>query len=514
VLSNLPDKPLWLVTNPDTLYLLATARFSRAAAFWNRMRRCGTLVLDEFHLYRGPQLVRALVLMELAKQLMEIHRTRVLSATLAPGVKAILERRFDYRTIEAHATAEGRVVQHHIDLEPVSCKDAEAVTSAFIDRIVPQIDRLRAEAKSRPEDVPLVALCQSPMSAIILEDQLTKDHAVQNDELGIYRGLSSKAIRSMHGKTLVIGTSALEVGVDFRTTRGIFQALSASSFAQRLGRFGRHAPGTVSFLADARVSDALSELPADCDRARLFDCVRRVLRDDHDLGDFALSSWALLVVNACMDAIRRRFSGKRGSEELGRRLEVAEGSVRERLGLTTVSREVRELVSRRVEGELGTSVGFRGGVGSVEVFDRREERRRGSSGLGHYEVDLPTFLKRASWRNWDPSRPPLVVGWNERRRLSLRVTGSDESRAEIYASEPSAIELRLDNSPSEAESLIRQRERVIVGLFPKRLRSRLSWREVVYESGEHQIAVLEDDALVAGHLWTRDQHADLPSAKS
>jgi hypothetical protein len=95
------------------------------------------------------------------------------------------------------------------------------------------------------------------------------------------------------------------------------------------------------------------------------------------------------------------------------------------------------------------------------------------------------------------------VGWSERRRLSLRIVGADPSRAEIYSPEPTAIELRLDDAPNEAESLLRQREKVIVGLFPKRLRGRLSWREVVYDSGDQQIALLEDDALVGGYLWTR-----------
>jgi hypothetical protein len=250
----------------------------------------------------------------------------------------------------------------------------------------------------------------------------------------------------------------------------------------------------------------MAELPPDCDRARLFDCTSRVLRDDNDdLGGFAESPWALLVISACMGALRARFAGGPGSDELGRRLDAAEGVLCDRLSLTAVSHDVRELVSRRVEGELGVSVGFRGGVGSVEVFDKREERRRGAQDLARYEVDLPTFFKRASWQSWDPKKPPLVIGWNGNRRLSLRVVGSDPSRAEIYSAEPSAIELRLDNAPTEAESLLRRRQRVIIGLFPKRLRRRLSWREVVYDSGDHQIALLEDDALVGGFLWTREE---------
>jgi hypothetical protein len=291
--------------------------------------------------------------------------------------------------------------------------------------------------------------------------------------------------------------------VDFRTTRGVFEALSAPSFAQRLGRFGRHRPGSVAFVTtDARVADAILSLPARCERDRLLECAKLALPVDDELDGFACSGWASLVLGATFGALRTRFAGQ--SDELARRLDVIEAALRSRLGLGAIPAEMRELVSRRVESALANGVGFRGGIGSVEVFDVRERSRRGDPDAASYEVDIPTFLRRASWERWRPGRPPVVTGWSARRTLSLRATGVDTTRAAIHAPPGSAIELRLDNAPTEAESLLRGRAQNIVGLFPKHLRGQLSWREVVYDAGDQQIALLEDDAIVGGYLLTRD----------
>jgi len=44
------------------------------------------------------------------------------------------------------------------------------------------------------------------------------------------------------------------------------------------------------------------------------------------------------------------------------------------------------------------AIGFRGGPGSVEVYDVRERDRRGSDDLATYELDLVTFLRIARWK--------------------------------------------------------------------------------------------------------------------
>jgi len=58
--------------------------------------------------------------------------------------------------------------------------------------------------------------------------------------MAIIRGLSAKDVRNIEGKLLAIGTSAIEVGIDFKCDYLIFEAFEAASFMQRFGRVGRH----------------------------------------------------------------------------------------------------------------------------------------------------------------------------------------------------------------------------------------------------------------------------------
>jgi hypothetical protein len=44
-----------------------------------------------------------------------------------------------------------------------------------------------------------------------------------------------------------------------------------------------------------------------------------------------------------------------------------------------------------------------------------------------------------------------------------------------------------------------------VGLFPASLRGSLSWREDVFDSDDHRIALLDDDAIVAAYVFGRQQ---------
>jgi CRISPR-associated helicase Cas3 len=494
VLERLPARPLWLVTNPDTLYLLCIARYAGSPQIWSRLDGCKTLVLDEFHLYRGPTLVRALVLLELARVLIGLDRTRVLSATLPANLRKMLEERFGFVQVSASPSSNGRVVQHSTVLSLVSKAPRER-TDALAACILPQIETLRTE---RNTSVPMVVLRQSVIAAIHLEDVLAANK-VQHAEIGVYRGLSSKAVRSMKDKTLVLGTSALEVGVDFRTRRLLFEAASATSFAQRLGRVGRHEPGTAVFFTDHRVANALSRFAPACDRDTLLATASVVLEADDDLTDqFALSPWGGAVRSAALMALRKRGRKMGAGGAFEDRMTKAEGRLDAALGKATRP----GLLSRAAQARLAEESGFRGGAGSVEVFDVREEHRRGDAKLAVYEIDLASFYARAQWQGAPPARTrPVITGYAKPRRLGLTLAGT--TAVEVHAPHKDAIELRVDNEATAWEVLLRERDH-LVGLFPRSLRERLSWRETVFDSLDDRIALLDDDALIAGFFYAPD----------
>lgn len=488
VLERLPAKPLWLVTNPDTAYLLMTARFSNAAQHWSRLELCRSLIMDEFHLYRGPTLVRAVVLIELAVAILGIGKVRVLSATLSDGTRRMFEQRLGFGRISVEPSAEGRVVQHEIRFE-TQTGDA---TRGMVERTMSWLPGLRAEARA-PVGTPLVVLKQSVLAATHLEDSLVES-GVDRDEIGVYRGLSSRAIRSMDGKALVIGTSALEVGVDFRTPRLIFEATTSTAFAQRLGRVARHEPGLALFFTDPRVASLVERLGSNASRLDLDRAIRDALPSDDDLAGFALSPWGNLLAGAVLDSLLARGKALGGGAKFEGSIEAA----RARLAGLFSGAEAAKVDSKILE-QFKKNACFRNAHGSVEVFDVREKERRGSADLASFDVDLPTFFRRANWAaDADTNARPVVLAWTKPKKLHLALT-SRTAGLGLNAPRPEQIELRIDGAATAWEVLLTQQPHV-VGLFPKELRAQLSWREVIFESADGQIALLDDDALVGQFL--------------
>jgi len=497
LLQRLPPKPVWFVTNPDTLFLLATARYAGSVQILSRLKPCRTLVLDEFHLYRGATLVRALCLIVLAQYLLGVTRVRILSATLPAKIRRLLMQQFSFERIEASPAAEGRVVQHAVKLE-VEVAETERATQRMAEIVTGQVDVLRSEAQ-RNAGVPLVVLRQSVLGAIMLEDALA-GQALRRDEIGIYRGLSSRSIRAIDGKTLVVGTSALEVGVDFDTTRLLFEAGSASSFSQRLGRVGRHRPGTARFFTSSRVADALSRLGERTPRRHLTECVGAVLGNDDDLADFAFSPWGWATVKAALDALRS-FATRYGSDELAVTANRAEADLAARL-FHSQPPDLSRFLIRAVRRALQNSIGFRGNSGSVEVFDIRERDRRGDTELAKYEVDLATFYRRARWQDTPRSATrPVIRGWGSPRKASITLQGTFADSG-LQAPPGDKIELRIDGASTHWDKLLCERPHIF-GLFPDTIRRRLSWMETCFDSDRGRVVLLDDDALVAAHIWSQ-----------
>lgn len=94
--------------------------------------------------------------------------------------------------------------------------------------------RLRNE-NGGDEYIPAVAIVNSVLDAIRLEDEIVAGGFTRNS-IAVIRGLSNRAIRERTDKLIAIGTSAIEVGVDFDCDLLFFEAFEAASFLQRFGR--------------------------------------------------------------------------------------------------------------------------------------------------------------------------------------------------------------------------------------------------------------------------------------
>jgi hypothetical protein len=230
--------------------------------------------------------------------------------------------------------------------------------------------------------------------------------------------------------------------------------------------------------------------------------VAGVLAQDDDLAGFAASPWGFVVANATFRALEARGRELVAPKEFFDRVaEVRNGFV---AALGVAERRPGEVASRKVRDRLAAASTFRGDVGSVEVFDVRERDRRGTDELARYDLDLCLFYKRACWQGAPGDGNPLITGYSKPRPLSLRLNMDPPPDFGLYAPEREQLELRVDGMATQWESLLREREHV-VGLFPASLRRSLSWREDVFDSDDHRIALLDDDAVVAAYLLNRQR---------
>ncbi len=85
-------------------------------------------------------------------------------------------------------------------------------------------------------------IVNSPATALRLEQVLTPRLRAVGLTVAANTGLTARpARRASYEADLLIGTSTIDVGVDFRINLLMFEAPSAATFVQRLGRLGRHA---------------------------------------------------------------------------------------------------------------------------------------------------------------------------------------------------------------------------------------------------------------------------------
>lgn len=272
------DKRKIILANPDILYLLYSLNYRASQEALAHLQAYKTVVFDEFHLYNGVELAHVLFLIYLARCLKAFEHIVLLSATPNPEIQTYLERLLSPFSVDASVTApqpicSERPVAHDVRLQPLPITRDDIVETAKV-KIMELSEEIRClrEANNglnlKGEYVPCVVILNSVVNAIALEDALVES-GISRTEITPIRGLSARSSRDVKGKMLVIGTPAIEVGIDFKTDYLIFEAGDSASFMQRFGRVGRHKEGTAFLLGDHRECRAVMSLGDDISRDEL-----------------------------------------------------------------------------------------------------------------------------------------------------------------------------------------------------------------------------------------------------
>jgi CRISPR-associated endonuclease/helicase Cas3 len=242
-----------LLTNPDIFNLVMNYRyesglFSSQELPYSLATNFNDFIFDEFHIFSMPQIIAALTAMVFFRCYRDDdwERPRFLfsSATTDPILLDMIGRSgLNYKVISGvyatEPTAGYRPALHPATLNLHQCgerEDAEQWVAAHIDTIAAHWTEAQDQ---RPKGVIIVnSVAAARRIVTLLRNTLTKDYGIS---IGENSGLVDDVRRAeaLHTCDIVVGTSTIDVGVDFNISFLIFESTDGGSFLQRLGRLGR-----------------------------------------------------------------------------------------------------------------------------------------------------------------------------------------------------------------------------------------------------------------------------------
>lgn len=238
-----------LLTNPDILFYLFFGLYQGQPGIAQRLFTrfsdiYSTFIFDEFHLYNIKQVTDVAFLVGTLQRL-NPGRGRVFifaSATPSSPVIPLLEKlglRIELVENPSSETPQAKTVAQPLQLTLMSADlDRWQGTDTFMESIKVVNAFWQAHPQGR-----LVAIFDAVAGAI----EVARFFRNQSPNLtvGEVHGLSSqKARKAATEQQVTVGTSTIEVGIDFKGDREkdflIFEARTSGQFIQRLGRVARH----------------------------------------------------------------------------------------------------------------------------------------------------------------------------------------------------------------------------------------------------------------------------------
>ena len=281
------------LTNPEVLYFLFLLKFSESSDLYNGILRPDErhmLVLDEFHLYYGYSLATVYFMLSYIRKRFDQIIFSSATPTELPNFLGSCE------TIKASPSSTGDTIQHELDFDFQGMSGVTLSTEdiSWLSGLV----ETYYEQSGKKGKADVVVILNSVLTAYWLARELERKYSGLVSEI---HGLVPQEERPkpQELKPLVVGTSAVEVGVDFDTSALIFEANNAGSFIQRLGRGGRHSPCKVTAIIPSLLCESFRKQLGDQEpipRARLIDSVKNTFSNLPLYSDFLNTEGANIIL--------------------------------------------------------------------------------------------------------------------------------------------------------------------------------------------------------------------------
>lgn len=243
-----------ILTNPDIFNLVMNYRY-RAGIFtatelpYSLCTNFNSFVFDEFHIFSTPQVTSVLTAMLYILESGQQHKFLFSSATPNTLLQQMAQRsglrcQIITGTYANQAQNGYRPVLHPTKLTFHKLREKQN-SEEWIKEFLPHIIAFWQEQQPRPKGAIIVnSVVAARRVAQMLQMELAKHHIT----IGENTGLTDTERRKVSlQKDIVVGTSTIDVGVDFNINFLLFEATSAGTFLQRFGRLGRYKMGETAF---------------------------------------------------------------------------------------------------------------------------------------------------------------------------------------------------------------------------------------------------------------------------
>jgi CRISPR-associated endonuclease/helicase Cas3 len=240
-----------VLTNPDIFHYIMHQFYlyqddARDKIIGPLMQRIKQFTFDEFHIFDVPQVISVLNALLFIDEIggdVRLHRYLFLSATPGKLMLEYLHRSgLVVQEIEGqycHSetpldSAQWRRILHAATIHVAAGRVEEWITQHLEDTLLPFFLERGPHAKG-------AIIVNSVAAAHRLLNILQPVLAQHGLTVEPNTGLTSRARRAAsYEADLLIGTSTVDVGVDFQINFLLFESRDGGSFLQRLGRLGRH----------------------------------------------------------------------------------------------------------------------------------------------------------------------------------------------------------------------------------------------------------------------------------
>jgi CRISPR-associated endonuclease/helicase Cas3 len=242
-----------VLTNPDVFHYVMHQFYVRPKDATDRivgpmMQRFQQFTFDEFHIFGTPQVVsvlNALLFIHTMSGPARPHKFLFLSATPEPdslmlqylgrsGLKVQQIEGVYQHSATPPKAAQWRRILHGTQVHVESASVEEWVEAHLEDTLLPFFLERRPHAKG-------AIIVNSVAAAHRLLNRIAPVFQAQGLTVEPNTGLTSRARRqASYAADVLIGTSTVDVGVDFQINFLLFESRDGGSFLQRLGRLGRH----------------------------------------------------------------------------------------------------------------------------------------------------------------------------------------------------------------------------------------------------------------------------------